>query len=63
MQLRGSGVAHLVKRLTLGFGSGDDIKVHGFKPHVGLCADNAEPAWDSVSLPLCPSLLTICLSK
>ena len=26
-----------------------------FEPRIGLCADSAEPAWDSLSLSLCPS--------
>ena len=25
------------------FGSGHDLQVHEFKPHVGLCADSSEP--------------------
>ena len=49
-------MAQSVKRLTLGFGSGCDLLVHGFEPHVGLCADNVEPAWDSLSLPLAHAL-------
>ena len=44
-----------VKGLTLGFGSGRDLTVCEFEPHVGLCTDRAEPAWDSLSLSLCPS--------
>ena len=28
--------------------------VHEFKPHNRLCAASAEPAWDSLSLPLSP---------
>ena len=34
---------------TLGFGSGHDLTVHEFEPHVRLCAAHAEPAWDSLS--------------
>ena len=47
-------MAQSVKHLTLGFGSAHDFTVCGFKPHVGLCADSAEPAWDPfhLSLPL-----------
>ena len=45
--LRGS-----VKCLTLDFGSGHDLTVCEFKPHVGLFAVSAEPTWD----PLSPSL-------
>ena len=37
---------------TLGFGSGRDLMVCGIEPHVGLCSDSEEPAWDSLSLPL-----------
>ena len=40
-------VIQLVKYLTLGFGSGHDLTVRGFEPHIGLCADSVEPAWDS----------------
>ena len=42
-------MAQLVEHLTLGFGSGHDLTVRGFEPHVGLCADSVEPAWDSLS--------------
>ena len=50
-------MAQLVKHLTLEFGSGHDLTVHGIEPFIGLCADCAEPAWEfSVSLSLCPSL-------
>ena len=53
-------MAQLVKRLTLDFGSGHDLKVLEFEPHIGLCTDRAEPAWDSLSLPLSlPLLLTL----
>ena len=45
-------MAQSVKRPTLGFGSGHDLVVRGFEPWIGLCADSAEPAGDS----LCPSL-------
>ena len=48
-------VAQSVKRLTLDLGSGRDLTVHQFKPGAGLCADSTEPAWDSLSLSLCPS--------
>ena len=47
----GAWVAQSVKHPILGFGSGHDLKVHEFKPHVGLCTDSVEPAWD-LSLPL-----------
>ena len=45
-------MAQSVKHLTLDFGSGHDLMVHGFEPLVGLCAHIAEPVWDSLSLPL-----------
>ena len=57
----GAWVAPLGKHLTLDFGSGHDLSVLGIEPSVGLCADSAEPAWDSLS-PLCPSPLTHTLS-
>ena len=47
---QGAWAALSVKRPTLDFGSGDDLTVRGFEPRVGLCADSAEPAWDSLSL-------------
>ena len=50
--------------LTLGFGSGHDLTVHGIKPRVGLRADNAEPAWDSLFPALSvPPLLVFSLSQ
>ena len=45
-------MAQLVKRSALDLGSGHDLIVLGFEPRVGLCIDSAEPAWDSLSLPL-----------
>ena len=49
-------MAQSVKHPTLGFGSGHDLTVCGFKPHVGLHTDSAGPAWDSLSLSLSLSL-------
>ena len=46
-------VAQSVKPLTLDFSSSHDLTVCEFQPHVRLCTDSAEPAWDSLSL--CPS--------
>ena len=46
----GTWVAQSVEHLTLDFGSGHDLTVCGFKSHVGLRADSAEPAWDCLSL-------------
>ena len=59
----GAWVAQPVKHLTLGFGSGHDLMVCGFKPQV-----IREPAWDflSLSLSLCPfpaHALSLSLSK
>ena len=44
-------MAQLVKRLTLGFGSGYDLTVHEFEPCVGLLTVSKKPALD-FSLPL-----------
>lgn len=46
---RGVWVAQRVKRPTLDFGSGNDLVVCKIEPHVGVCADVMEPAWDSGS--------------
>ena len=54
-------MAQLVKHSTLGFGLGHDIRVSEFEPHIGLCTDNVEPAWDSLFLSL--SLLPPSLSQ
>ena len=49
-----------IKSLTLDLGSGHDLVIREFQPHTILCADGAEPAWDShsfcLSLPLPCSL-------
>ena len=42
-------VAQAVKHLAFDFGSGHDLTVCEFKPHVSFWADSAEPAWDSLS--------------
>ena len=34
-------------------GSGHDLAVHEIEPHIRLCADSAEPAWESPSPSLC----------
>ena len=48
------------------WGSGRDLTVREFKPHVGLCADSSEPGvcrGFCVCLSLCPSLArTLCVS-
>ena len=49
MEAEGRLGAQFVDLLTLGFGSGRDLTVCEFEPRVRLCADSAEPAWDSLS--------------
>ena len=49
-------MAQFVERLTLDLGSGHDLMVCEFEPHVRLCADSVEPAWDSLSPSLPHSL-------
>ena len=39
---------------TLDFSLGHDLTVRELEPHIGLCTDSVEPAWDSLS----PSLST-----
>ena len=56
-------VAPLVKGLTLGFSSGHNLTVHEFECHVRLCADGAEPAWDSLVLSPLSVPLSTSLSK
>ena len=51
-KLGGSWVAQSIKHLTFGFRSGRDLTVRGFESCVGLLADSAESAWDSLSLSL-----------
>ena len=48
-------MAQSVERPTLDFGSGHDLVVRKFEPYFGLSTDNAEPAWDSLSLSLSAS--------
>ena len=54
---RGAWAAQSVKRLTLDFSSGHDLTVCDREPRVGLCADSAEPPWDSLSPSLSLPLL------
>ena len=42
-------MAQSVKHPTLDFGSGHDLSVCGFKPHIGLRADSTESDGDSLS--------------
>ena len=67
MKYWGAWVAQSVKNLTLDLGSGNDLMVHETEPHVGLCTNGAELAWDSLSLPLslplpCSHSLSLSLS-
>ena len=57
----GTWVAQSVKSLALDFGSGHDLMVRGFEPHVRLCAGSAESTWDSLSFSA-PPLLVCSLS-
>ena len=57
-------MAQPVKSLTQDLGSGHDLTIREFEPHVWLCTGSAEPAWDSLSLSLslplpAPPLLTL----
>ena len=50
---------------TSHFGSGHDLAIREFEPRVGLWADSSEPGacfGFCVSLSLCPTPLTLCLS-
>ena len=49
---RGAWVAQSVRHLTLDPGSGHDLMVGEFEPHVGLHTASTEPAWESLSLLL-----------
>ena len=60
--LRGAWEAQSVKRLTLDFGSGHDLMVCKFEPHIRLYTDSMQSAWDSLSLSLSVSPLLM-LSK
>ena len=56
-------MCQLVKHLTVDFGSGCNLMVHGLEPHVTLCSDSMEIAWDSLSPSLsAPSLLALSVS-
>ena len=58
--MRGAWVAQSIKRPTLDFSSGHDLTIRELEPHIQLCADSTEPAWDS--LLSAPPLLALCLS-
>ena len=56
---RGAWVAQSVKCWTLDLGSSHELTIREFEPRTGLCADRAEPAWDSLPPFLsAPSLLS-----
>ena len=59
MAVEGCLGAQSVKHLTLGFGSGHDLTVHGIKPRVRLCADSVRP-WDSLSPSLSEWIVYLC---
>ena len=42
-------MAQLIKHSTFDFSSGYDLRVCEIQPHIGLCPDYPEPAWDSFS--------------
>ena len=49
MATRGTRAVQSIKHPTPDVGPGRDLMVCGFEPHIGLCADGAERAWDSPS--------------
>ena len=62
--LGGARAARSVKCPTLGFGSGHISQFVSSSPAIGLCADGAEPAWDSLSPSLStPPPLTLSVSQ
>ena len=58
---RGAWVAQSVKHPTLDFGSGHDLTVCEFEPHVGLCTDNVQSLLGILSLSFSLSLPISCL--
>ena len=65
VKTRGAWVAQSIKRPTGGFSSGHELTIRELEPHIRLCAESEEPAWDSrspsLSLPL-PCSLAVSLS-
>ena len=56
-------MTQLVEGPTLDFGSGHDLTVPEIEPCIGLHADSAEPAWDSLSpLLFAPPPLSLSVS-
>ena len=45
-------MTHLLKHLTLDFGSSHDLRVRGIESRIGLYTDSTELAWDSFSSSL-----------
>ena len=43
LHMRYIGVPGWLTQLSIDFGSGHDLVVPEFKPHLGLCADSSEP--------------------
>ena len=53
-----------VKHLTFEFGSGQDLLVFEFEPHVPLSADPVVPPWDLQSLQLsCSHSIALKINK
>ena len=48
-------MAQSVKRPIVDFSSGRDLTICEIEPHVGLCADSVELAWDSFPTSLSAS--------
>ena len=64
LEYGGTWVAQSVEHPTLKFSSGHDLMACEMEPHVRLCTDSTEPAWDSLPLPLSASpLLTLALKN
>ena len=60
----GTWVVQSVKHPTIDFSSGHDLTVFEIEPCIKLCADNVEPAWDSLFPSLSvPPLLLCSLNK
>ena len=53
--------ARVAQSVVSDLGSGHDLVVCEFKPRVGFCAVNAEPALDPMSSSLCPSPAYVCV--
>ena len=63
LEILGAWGAQSVKYLTLDLSSGHDLTVGDIQPHIGLCADSVEPAWDSLSPSLFAPPLSLFLSQ